>query len=80
MSIWEKLIARIRNNPKTVSFDEVEKILLRFGYCRRQPGSGSSHYIFRKQGCPIITIPKNEPYVKEMYVKLVIEALAMLEK
>ena len=37
MSRWEKLLERIRNNPKTVTFEEVDKILCRLGYERRQP-------------------------------------------
>ncbi len=34
------------------------------------PRSGSSHYIFRKQGCQPITIPKHEP-IKKVYVEIV---------
>ncbi len=75
MSQLEKLLERIRNNPKTVTFDELDKILCRNGYEKRQPGGGSSHYTFRKSGKPPLTIPKKSPYVKEEYVKLVIEAL-----
>ena len=76
MSQLVKLLERIRNNPKTVTFEELDKILCRDGYERRQPGGGSSHYIYRKKGQPPLTIPKKTPYVKEEYVKLVIEALA----
>jgi hypothetical protein len=45
------------------------------GYEKRQPQSGSSHWTFRKKGCMPITIPKHEPYVKEVYVKMVIKVL-----
>ena len=75
MSQWEKLLERIRNNPKTVTFEELDKILVRSGYEKRQSGGGSSHYTFRKKGKLPLTIPKKSPYVKEEYVKLVIEAL-----
>jgi hypothetical protein len=75
LSQWEKLLERIRNNPKTVTFEELDKILVRSGYEKRQPGGGSSHYTFRKKGKLPLTIPKKSPYVKEEYVKLVIEAL-----
>ena len=75
MSQWEKLLERIRKNPKTVTFEELDKILVRSGYEKRQPGGGSSHYTFRKKGKLPLTIPKKSPYVKEEYVKLVIEAL-----
>ncbi len=46
MSQWEKLLARIHNNPKSVTFDELDKILQRAGYVRRQPRSGSSLCIY----------------------------------
>lgn len=52
MSQWEKLLARIHNNPKTVTFDELDKILRRAGYVRRQLRSGSSQHV-------------KESYVKE---------------
>ena len=75
MRQWEKLLERIRNNPKTVTFEEVAKILCKLGYEQRQPGGGSSHYTFRKPGKPPLTIPRKSPYVKEEYVKLVIAAI-----
>lgn len=75
MSQLEKLLERIRHNPKTVTFDELDKILRRNGFERRQPGGGSSHYIYRKAGQPPLTIPRKAPYVKEEYVKLVMDAL-----
>ena len=33
-------------------------------------GKGSSHFTFRKKGCPPVTIPKNEP-IKRPYVEMV---------
>jgi predicted RNA binding protein YcfA (HicA-like mRNA interferase family) len=76
MSQWEKLLARIHNNPKTVTFAELDKLLQRAGYVRRQPGGGSSHYVYTK-GNRLLTIPKHSPYVKERYVK---EALKVLDE
>ena len=35
LSQWEKLLERIRNNPKTVTFEEVAKILCKLGYEQR---------------------------------------------
>ncbi len=76
MSQWEKLLARIHNNPKTVTLDELDKILQRAGYVRRQPRSGSSHYVYTK-GTRILTVPKHSPYFKESFVK---EALRVLDE
>ena len=75
MSQLEKLLQRIHNNPKTVRFEELAKILLKNGYECAQSRRGSSHYTYRKEGKYPITIPKNAPYVKECYVRQVIEAL-----
>lgn len=75
MSQLQKLMERIRNNPKTVRFDELEKILLRAGYKCRQTAHGSSHYTYYKEGKMPLTIPKKHPFVKEIYVKNAIEAL-----
>lgn len=47
MSQFEKLLQRIRNNPKTVKFDELESILLENGYTCRTPGGGQSLYLYK---------------------------------
>ena len=70
MSKWEKLLNKITELSKDVRFAELRKILESYGYEGKKPGSGSSHWTFRKQGKPPITIPENEP-IKLMYVKLV---------
>lgn len=74
MSQFEKLLLRIRNNPKSVKFEELKKILTKYGYECTQPSGGSSHYTFRKNGT-ILTVPKHGAYVKEIYVRHVIAAL-----
>lgn len=74
MSQFEKLLLRIRNNPKSVRFEELRKILAKYGYECTQPSGGSSHYTFRKNGL-ILTVPKHGAYVKEIYVRQVLAAL-----
>jgi hypothetical protein len=46
MSKSEKLLEKIRNNPKAVSFDDLDKVLRGCGFIRRQPRNGSSHYYY----------------------------------
>ena len=70
MSKWDKLIARICNLSKDLRFNELRKVLESYGYEMNAPRSGSSHYTFRKQGCPKITIPKHNP-IKRVYVEMV---------
>ena len=75
MTKKDKLLAKIRQNPKHVRFEDIEKILLGLGFQSRQPGT--SHVIFTL-GTQIITIPKKKPFVKPHYVSLVIAFLDSL--
>lgn len=70
MSKWDKLLAKILSLSNDVRFRELKAILEEYGYTMTAPSGGSSHYIFRKQGCNPITIPKHEP-IKIIYVKRV---------
>ncbi|MCL0041698.1 hypothetical protein M1N12_01300 [Peptococcaceae bacterium] len=44
MTKKEKLLKKLKNNPRTVKFKEIDKILKDIGFERRQPAKGSSHY------------------------------------
>ena len=64
MSKWDKLLRKICTLSADVRFDELKRILESLGYTMFAPRSGSSHYTFRKDGCPPITVPKHEPIKK----------------
>ena len=70
MSKWEKLLQKITSLSKELRFDELRKVLEKYGYKMHAPRSGSSHYTFRKPGHSPITIPKHEP-IKKVYVEMV---------
>ena len=72
MTKRQKRVKKIFQNPKTVSFKELDSILKHYGFIVRQPGSGSSHYIYVKDTVQI-AVPFKRPYVKEVYVKRVLE-------
>jgi len=74
MSKWDKLIDRVCSLSADMRFSELQKILESYGYTIHAPGSGSSHYTFRKPGKSPITIPKHEP-IKRIYVKMVREVV-----
>ena len=74
MSTFEKLLQKIRNNPKQVRFEELDHILIRKGFTRRQPRSGSSHYYYYK-GAIKISSPHRQPYILSCYVEAVIKIL-----
>lgn len=74
MTKREKRVKKLFQNPKTVSFKELGRVLKDFGFKMRQPGSGSSHYVYTK-GKIQISVPFRRPFVKEVYVKRVIELI-----
>ena len=84
MSKWEKNLAKIRQNPKHVRFEELEAVLLRLGFSKRQ--DGTSHATFTFPGVPLLTVPKphGSPFVKEAYIKKyllpTLEALGVIEE
>lgn len=65
---------RINALSKDLRFDELRNVLEEYGYTMKSPGSGSSHYTFRKKGKTPITIPKHEP-IKKIYVLMVKEVI-----
>lgn len=76
MSQLEKLLEKIKRNPKTVRFEELDKVLRRAGFTRSQPGSGSSHYVYRKGSLKLV-VPYRQPYVLQAYV---VQAIKLLEE
>lgn len=80
MSKSDKLLQRIRNNPRQVSFEDLDKLLRDLGFERRQPRGGSSHYTYFRVGMPPLTVPYRRPHVKETYVKSVLELLDALDE
>ncbi|GEO27316.1 hypothetical protein AAC03nite_31010 [Alicyclobacillus acidoterrestris] len=74
MSQFEKLLEKIKNNPRDIRFEELEKLLRRLGFNIRQPRGGSSHYYF-SNGQTSISIPRHGKYVGYVYVEQVIDIL-----
>jgi len=68
MSKWEKRLSKIRQNPKNVRFEDLEIILLRLGFKKRQ--ESTSHAVFTLGNHRlIIPKPHGSPFVKELYIK-----------
>ena len=76
MSKREKRLEKIRQNPKNVRFDDLDRVLQDQGFERTQPRGGSSHYVY-VHGEQVITVPYKRPFVKTVYVK---EALKLLDE
>lgn len=69
MSKYEKLISKMRNNPRDWKIEDVKGIADRFGIEYRQPGT--SHVTFRVKTGEKVTIPAHKP-IKPIYIKLFI--------
>lgn len=66
-------LARMKANPRNVRFAEIEAFLKSIGYrLDRQRGS---HHTFAKAGWPSVTIPKQKPQVKKVYIDNLVDAL-----
>ncbi len=71
MTQREKLLQKLRNNPRNVSFETLDTLLQAFGF-RLRTGAGS-HRSYRRENCPnVLTIPHSKP-LDSRYVKLAIQ-------
>lgn len=82
MSKIEKLVAKITNNPKAVRFDDLDKVMRRYGFERFQASGGTSHYVYAKGDKVVIVVKPHggktmvgRHYVEECLTALDGEAL-----
>jgi predicted RNA binding protein YcfA (HicA-like mRNA interferase family) len=72
-----KIVGKMLGLPSDMLFEEIKVVLRAFGYMPK--AKGSSHVVFRKQGCLPITVPKAKNKVKKCYLKRIIELLNLEE-
>lgn len=77
MSKKDKALDRLRGNPKNVRFEEIDTILLRLGFEKRQ--RGTSHAVYTLKGKGRITIPFRQPFILPAYVKEVVKLIDELD-
>lgn len=79
MSKVEKLIQRLKNNPKDFSYDELKKLLLYFGYEEIKSGktSGSRVAFYKSDTQHIIRLHKPHPklVLKSYQIQMLIKEL-----
>lgn len=76
MATHDKLIAKWRNNPRDVRFDDIDAVLLRAGFTKRQRGTSHAVYTY---GSFRLTIWYRQPYVLPVYVRQVLQVLDELQ-
>lgn len=72
----ETAIARLYQNPKSISFKEADAILRGLGCTKRMKGS---HATYTYPGQYPITIPFQKPNILPIYVKLIIQLIESIE-
>jgi len=77
MSKKEKALLRLRQNPKNIRFDDIVTILLGLGFKKQQDSSSHARFTLGKY---IIDVPRRKPFVKEVYVKLLLRILDEIEE
>jgi hypothetical protein len=83
MSKAEKALLKIRQNPKSVRFEEIDKVLNLYGFERRQSRKGTSHYVYilkTEHKFYRVTIPFKRPFVKKVYIQQTLEIIAEVEE
>ena len=74
MTKRDKLLAKIRNNPNAVRFEDLAKVLEWHGFELRRI-RGSHHVFRREQEPPIVVSRRRTPHVSPSAVKEVIQRI-----
>ena len=76
MTKHNKAIDRMRRNPNSVRFEEIDSLLMGLGFERRWKGS---HATYLRPGRRPITGPFRKPFVLAVYVKTILTLLEEME-
>ncbi|MAZ78250.1 MAG: hypothetical protein CMF39_06185 [Legionellaceae bacterium] len=68
----DKIINKMRNNPRDWRIEDLKTVANRLGVVYRQPGT--SHVTFRTQGGRQLTVPARKP-IKPIYIKKFVELI-----
>ena len=72
MSTRDKLLARIRNNPRAVRFEDLAKVLEWYGFeLKRVKGSHHSYV----RGHHNLTVPRRTPHLRSYIVKQALQII-----
>ena len=72
MSKKDKALDRIRNNPKNVRFEELQRILESLGFELRHRSGSHAVFILGKY---VLNIPYRRPFLKVVYVQVALAAI-----
>ncbi len=72
MAKRDKLIERMRTNPRNVRPDDLDSVLRTAGFTSRQ--KGSSHKVYT-DGVHALSVPQRHPHLKPEYVEQALDLL-----
>ena len=79
MSQIEKLYEKLKRKPtpSDILFDDADRLLKAYGFIRRQPSGGSSHFIYTHSSLKnyALSIAKHGDKIKTGYVRATIDAV-----
>ncbi len=75
MTKREKLLAKARNSPQNISFQELENLAAAYGLPLNHGKSGGSHYVQRLPDGSKNTVVREGDKVKRWYVQHVVDAI-----
>jgi len=76
MSKIEKALVKLKQNPRNVRYQELETILLGLGFEKIIAKGSHTKFIL---GNHIIVVPFEKPFLKPIYIRLVLQVLEELE-
>ena len=77
MNRVDKIVSRMRNNPRDWRIDDLKMLAERNGIDWRQPGT--SHVTFSYPGLLPLTVPARKP-VKPIYIKRFLQLIDSMEE
>ena len=78
MSKADKLLAKMRNNPRDWRLDELRTVATKFGFKERD--AKGSHVVFGHASLAMaLTVPAKRP-IKPIYIRKLIEMIDLLEE
>lgn len=77
MTKADKMIARMRSNPRDWRIEDLKALADRHGIDYRQPGT--SHVTFSYPGLPPLSVPAHKP-IKPVYIQMFLELLDKVEE
>jgi hypothetical protein len=75
MTQREKLLAKAKNSPQNISFQELETLAADYDLPLKEGKSGSSHYLLKLPDGTKSTIVREGDKVKKWYVQDVVDAI-----